>query len=124
MSKFTILELPTVTESRGSLTILQDALPFSIRRVFWITGADHQTRGGHRHRRTRQALAAVAGTVVVHLDDGVVRSEIRLERPNQCLIVEPEDWHAMDFSAAAVLMVFASEPYDADDYIVSKCASD
>ena len=48
------------------------------------------------------------------LDNG----NVILDNPNKCLIVEPEDWHTMDnFSKDAVLLVLASEYYDASDYI-------
>ena len=40
-----------------------------------------------------------------------------LSKPNQILLLEPEDWHTMDFSADAVLLVLASEHYDKEDYI-------
>ena len=44
-----------------------------------------------------------------------------LDSPNQCLILEPEDWHTMDgFSKDSILLVFASEFFDADDYIYER----
>ena len=54
----------------------------------------------------------------INLNNGSVKSEVILDNPNKCLIVEPEDWHTMDnFSKDAVLLVLASEYYDASDYI-------
>jgi hypothetical protein len=96
---------------------VEDTLPFPIRRVFWITNADGMTRGGHRHHVTRQALIAVAGSIDVYLNDGRHEATVRLAEPSRCLIVEPEDWHTMYFTNAAVLLVMASGPYDRRDYI-------
>ena len=37
---------------------------------------------------------------------------------SKCLILKPEDWHQMkEFTEDTILMVFASENYDAEDYI-------
>jgi dTDP-4-dehydrorhamnose 3,5-epimerase-like enzyme len=117
MSEFRIIELPAFKDPRGHLTVMQRALPFDIQRVFWITGADGHTRGGHRHHTTRQALVALAGSVVVLMDDGTRRRDVVLDAPNHCLIVEPDDWHTMTFSPGAVLLVLASQLYDVKEYI-------
>jgi dTDP-4-dehydrorhamnose 3,5-epimerase-like enzyme len=120
VSEFKTLALPSFADARGQLTVMQEAIPFEIRRVFWITGADGQTRGGHRHHKTRQALVAMAGRVVVFVDDGRQQRDVVLERCNQCLLVEPDDWHTMTFEPGAMLLVFASQPYDVKDYIDEK----
>src|SRR6185312_1460694 len=45
MTHFPILNLPTFKDARGSLTVLEAALPFTAVRTYWIYGADGQTRG-------------------------------------------------------------------------------
>lgn len=117
MAHFPIITLPGSTDSRGQLTVLDGVLPFDVLRAFWITGADGQTRGGHRHRQTRQALIAVAGSVDVFMDDGTTQEVVRLTEPNQCLLVEPKDWHTMTFGSSSILLVLASHHYDRGDYI-------
>lgn len=117
MSEFRIIDLPTFSDPRGRLVVMEQALPFPPRRLFWISDADGQTRGGHRHHVTRQALVALAGSVSVFMHDGRRRDTIVLDRPSRCLIVEPDDWHTMTFSAGAILLVLASTPYDVNDYI-------
>lgn len=111
------MQLQSVRDARGTLTVLQDVLPFEMRRIFWISGADGQTRGAHRHRATRMAMIAVAGTVRVCIDDGTQVRTVMLDDPARCLLVEPEDWHTMHFERGAVLLVVASHPYDPADYI-------
>ena len=117
MSDFCLIDLPKFSDERGELVVMQRALPFEPKRVFWISGADGYTRGGHRHHVNRQGLIALAGSVDVVMHDGLRRDTITLDRPNRCLIVEPEDWHTMTFGRGAILLVFASEPYDVSDYI-------
>lgn len=117
MPAFECLQLPTRVDERGALTVMDGALPFPVARSFWIYGADGQTRGGHRHHVTRQALVAVSGAVRVMMDDGVTREEITLSSPDTCLLVEPKDFHFMTFGPGSILLVFASHGYMKEDYI-------
>lgn len=117
MTHFKVLDLPTFTDLRGSLTVLEGVLPFAVVRTYWIYGADGRTRGGHRHRHTRQALVAVSGLVTIYMNDGVASGDVVLQRPGQCLLVEPKDWHTMIFGPGAVLLVMSSHPYDRSEYI-------
>ena len=112
-----IIEIPTFEDERGFLTVMEDILPFKIERIYWIYGADEQIRGGHRHRITKQALVTVAGTVNLKINDGRKETLFVLDNPSKCIIVEPEDWHTMYFKNNAVLLVFASQKYDKNDYI-------
>ena len=114
---FTILQLPTFMDPRGALTVLEKALPFEVVRMYWIYGADGQTRGGHRHTYTRQALIAVSGHISIYMNDGITEEVVELEHPNQCLLVEPKDWHTMTFGPNSILMVLSSHSYDRGGYI-------
>jgi hypothetical protein len=117
MSHFTLLNLPTFADHRGALTVLEKALPFEVVRTYWIYGADGQTRGGHRHTYTRQALIAIGGAVSMYINDGVTEETILLNHPSQCLLVEPKDWHTMTFNENAILLVMSSHSYDRSEYI-------
>lgn len=117
MSHFKMLSLPTFTEPRGSLTVLENMLPFQVVRTYWIYGADGQKRGGHRHIHTRQALIAISGTVSIYMNDGITEESIELTHPGQCLLVDPKDWHTMTFGPSSVLLVMSSHPYDRSEYI-------
>ena len=117
MSHFTVLNLATFPDPRGCLTVLENALPFPVVRSYWIYGADGQTRGGHRHIHTRQALVAIAGIVSIYMNDGRAIETIELDNPSKCLLVEPKDWHTMTFGTGAVLLVMSSHTYDRSEYI-------
>jgi len=57
-----LIELPTFADGRGELNVLETAVPFPVRRVYFIHHAQG-LRGGHRHRRNVQFLVTVAGSV-------------------------------------------------------------
>lgn len=122
MSNFTILDLPSFGDSRGVLTVIDGLLPFTIQRLYWIQGVEGQVRGGHRHHKTRQALIAIAGQVAIYVNDGKREDTIVLDSARRCLVVEPEDWHTMTFTAGSVLLVISSHPYDLNDYIDERYA--
>lgn len=114
-----IIELPTHTDQRGSLTVLENQLPFSIKRVYWIYDVNsEQVRGGHRHHETIQAMVCLHGQAVVIVKKHDKEEVFLLDKPNKVLLLEPEDWHQMQqFKNNAILFVAASHEYDAKDYI-------
>lgn len=115
------INLTTFTDKRGNLTVIEKIIPFTIKRVFYIYGVDDSIRGGHRHHKTVQAAICIQGSCRITNYDGINTSEFILDSPDKCLVLEPKDWHQMHtFTKDAILMVFASEYYDADDYIYEK----
>jgi hypothetical protein len=112
-----VINLKTIIDERGSLSVIEKDLPFVIKRVYFMYNLS-DTRGGHGHKETVQALISVSGSCKVHTKNKDVKREFILDRPDKCLILKPEDWHKMDcFSSDAVLLVLASEYYNSSDYI-------
>jgi len=113
-----LIDLKTFTDKRGNLTVIEK-LPFDIKRVFYIYGVDDSVRGGHRHKKTRQAVICLQGSCLVgKIDDRYYH----LDLPSKCLIIEPEEWHIMvNFSKDAILMVLASTEFDENDYVYPAC---
>lgn len=117
------IDLKTFTDSRGNLTVIEKILPFDIKRVFYIYGVDDSLRGHHRHKKTIQAAIALQGKCRIVNQGGLLLpvKEFYLNSPSKCLIINPEDYHWMDnFSSDCILMVFASENFDKEDYIYEK----
>jgi dTDP-4-dehydrorhamnose 3,5-epimerase-like enzyme len=113
-----LINLKTHTDKRGNLTVIEKVLPFEIRRVFYIYGVDDSIRGGHRHHKTVQAAVCIKGRCRIYNNNGKTVEEFKLNSPSKCLILNPEDWHKMyKFSRNAILMIFASENYNENDYI-------
>jgi dTDP-4-dehydrorhamnose 3,5-epimerase-like enzyme len=113
-----LIDLETHTDSRGNLTVIENVLPFTIERVFYIYGVDKSVRGGHRHHKTVQAAVCIKGECKIFNTDGSAKEVFHLNKPSKCVLLEPKDWHKMyDFSEDAILMVLASERFDINDYI-------
>ena len=98
---------------------LTDVLPFEVKRVYYIYDVkDGLRRGFHAHKRLKQLLVCVSGVCTLLLDDGHQRETITLDRPNKGVLIEKPLWREMyDFAPGTVLVVFASEVYDPDDYV-------
>ncbi len=112
-----LIQLPEFTNDTGSLTVIEKVLPFDIRRVYFIYHVSRK-RGGHRHRKTTQALICLNGSCEIYINNGVSENTVMLDTPQKCLILEPQDWHTIDkFSKNSILLVCASEFYDVNDYI-------
>jgi len=113
--------LTHAVDMRGSLAAAQveRELPFIPQRCFLVYAVPSaQVRGEHAHRRCAQFLVCVHGQVSALVDDGRQRAEYRLDRPDVGLYIPPMIWGTQyRYSADAVLLVLASEKYDADDYI-------
>ena len=115
-----LIDLKTFADARGNLTVIEKVLPFEIKRVFYIYGVDDSVRGKHRHKKTIQAAISLKGScrIVNQKCNNNKPEEFHLDSPSKCLILLPEDYHWMDhFSNDSILMVFASEYFDLDDYI-------
>lgn len=113
-----LINLKTFTDKRGNLTVIEKVIPFDIKRIFYIYGVDDSERGGHRHKKTIQAAICLKGSCTIFNDDNSKEENFVLDTPDKCLLLKPEDWHKMyDFTEDAILMVLASEFFDAEDYI-------
>ena len=121
--RWRIVEMPKISDVRGNLTAIEAELhvPFQIDRVYYIYDVPSgSVRAGHAHRRLRQLFLALSGSFVVHVDDGVTKESITLNRPHIGLYVESGVWRVIDdFSGGGVCLVLASGHYDEGDYIRS-----
>lgn len=112
-----LIEINTYHDERGTLSVIEKNLPFEIKRVYYMYDILSK-RGGHRHKKTVQALIALNGSCEIFVDNNKDKEYFLLDSPSKCLIVGPEDWHTMDkFAEGTVLLVLASEFYDRNDYI-------
>ena len=122
LNRVQMLEFPQRGDDRGHLVIaegMQD-VPFDIKRVFYIYGSDSSVvRGQHANRKTEFVLINVAGKSKVKVKDGEGNEAIFcLNRPHTGIYLPTMVWKDMyDFSEDSVLLVLASEHYDAAEYI-------
>ena len=117
----TLHRLPLVQDIRGNLTAGEVGrdLPFTPQRYFLVMSVpSFETRGAHAHRQCSQFLVCVGGGCSVVVDDGSERLEVRLDDPCLGLHVPAGVWAVQyKYTSDAVLLVLASHPYDAADYI-------
>jgi UDP-2-acetamido-3-amino-2,3-dideoxy-glucuronate N-acetyltransferase len=112
-------------DMRGTLTAgsfdlaSAGAVPFQPRRWFFVYDVPSaEVRGGHAHRDCHQFLVCPHGQVAVVGDDGYRRRQFLLDAPNIGLHLAPMTWATQyKYTHEAVLLIFASHPYDPDDYI-------
>jgi dTDP-4-dehydrorhamnose 3,5-epimerase-like enzyme len=113
-----IIQLPTHTDTRGSLTVIEKIIPFEVKRIFYIYGVDKSIRGNHRHHKTIQLAACIKGRCIISNDTGTEKQEFIMDSPEKGLLLYPDDYHSMHhFTEDAILLVLASEYFDPDDYI-------
>jgi acetyltransferase-like isoleucine patch superfamily enzyme/dTDP-4-dehydrorhamnose 3,5-epimerase-like enzyme len=116
-----IYRLPLIMDLRGSLSFAEcgQYLPFIPQRYFLVFDVKRkEVRGEHAHRKLHQFLVCVKGSCSVVVDDGENREEIVLDSPATGLHIPPMIWGIQyKYSADAVLLVLASETYNAADYI-------
>jgi UDP-2-acetamido-3-amino-2,3-dideoxy-glucuronate N-acetyltransferase len=115
-----IIDAPVFNDLRGALTVTDTAaLPFTPARIFTVFAVpSKEVRGEHAHRECGQILTCLHGSLKVVWDDGRFRGEVELADPTRSLYMPPRVWGTQyAFEDDAVLLVLASLPYDAADYI-------
>lgn len=116
-----LIYLPKIENRSGNITPVhnQIEIPFDIKRVFYLYDIPGgESRGAHAHFECHQFLVAVSGSFEVLLDDGKVKKNIQLNRPNYGIHIPPGIWASeINFSSGAICLVLASEMYNENDYI-------
>lgn len=117
-----MLEFKEKGDNRGRLVIVEGMkdIPFEIKRIFYIYGTQKDViRGQHANLRSEFVLINVAGTSKVKVKDGKGNEGVfSLNRPHTGIYLPNLIWKDMyDFSEDSVLLVLASEHYDAEEYI-------
>ncbi|WP_457184591.1 WxcM-like domain-containing protein [Nocardioides sp. P5_E3] len=116
-----LVTLTRATDLRGSLVAVDHAsdLPFVPQRTFVVYDVpSRDVRGEHAHRQCEQLLVCLRGSVTALVDNGHDRRELVLDRPDLGLHVPAMIWGTQyRYSDDAVLLVYASRPYEDHDYI-------
>jgi dTDP-4-dehydrorhamnose 3,5-epimerase-like enzyme len=116
-----LYRFPWVRDPRGDLTVGEfgNGFPFFPKRYFVVFGVSPGTlRGDHAHKTCHQFLICAQGQCTALIDDGENRREVILDNPSVGIYMPPMIWGSQyDYSQDGALLVFASEYYDAGDYI-------
>ncbi len=114
-------QMPQLEDLRGSLTFgeIGRHLPFPPQRYFVVFDVPNQKlRGEHAHKKLHQFLVCLRGSFSLLVDDGQNRVQVTLDSPTFGVHVPPLVWAAQfNFTHDAIMLVLASDVYQADDYI-------
>lgn len=113
-----LIDIPTFTDERGAISVMDKELPFEVKRVFWLHHiAEGKDRGAHALLDSEEIMVAVHGSFVVDLDDTVSKTSILLDNPNQGLMIRPGIWFkTYSYKDDGVSLILASEEYARNKY--------
>jgi dTDP-4-dehydrorhamnose 3,5-epimerase-like enzyme len=119
-----LIQFPTFTDARGSLTVMQKELPFVPKRCFTVYDMKAE-RGGHGHMISHTVLFSLVGKIKVEVrTKGTQKKESDfyiLENPATGLYLDPEDWHSfVGLTPDAFLLCIASHEYSNTDYFYER----
>ena len=115
-----VYSLERFSDTRGTLDVIENDLNFPIQRVFIINAPAGAERGGHGHKKCKMILICSLGAVELVVNNGAGRQTIILDKSNKAVLLEPADWHIMNFLKDSVLVVLASEKFDELDYVFNE----
>lgn len=119
--KCPILHFADLGDERGKLVVIEggQAIPFEIKRVFYIYESDATVvRGQHANRESEFVLINVAGKSKVRITDGTEEFVVELDKPMMGVYIPKMIWKDMyAFSSDSVLLVLANTHYDGSEYI-------
>ena len=114
--------MPIHRDSRGTLAVAEFApLPFLPRRLFWLIDiTPGRTRANHAHRVCEQLVFVQAGSVSGDILTPDARSLSFHLNLGDWVVIPTRHWLSLrDFAPHSIVGVFASHPFDAEEYIES-----
>lgn len=114
----TLIDVPTFTDERGAISVLDKELPFVVRRVFWLHNIlEGKDRGAHALLDSSEIMVAVHGSFVVDLDDTETKTSILLDDPSKGLMIRPGVWfRTHSYKDDGVSLILAEDEYARDKY--------
>lgn len=94
-------------------------IPFTIRRLYWISSGEKVSEhGNHAHLNPEQILVAVLGTTWVEVTDrnGLVR-EFQLDCPETGLFIPPAHWLRVRLDIRSTLLCLSSHAYEEQETV-------
>ena len=113
-----LVDIPTFTDERGAISVMDKELPFEVKRVFWLHHiAEGKDRGAHALLDSSEIMVAIHGSFVVDLDDTENKVSMLLDDPGKGLMIRPGIWfRTHSYKEDGVSLILASEEYARDKY--------
>lgn len=116
-----LIDIPTFTDERGSLGVVETSkhTKFDFKRIYYLYDCkEFKDRGKHAHKNLHQLLICLNGSCDIELDNGTEVFNFHLDTRDKGVLIHPGYWRSItNFSAGTVVAVLASENYDEADYI-------
>jgi dTDP-4-dehydrorhamnose 3,5-epimerase-like enzyme len=113
MSK--LINIPTFTDKRGALSVIEKIKNFKINRVYYIYNFPKTKRGMHAHKKNIQLLICLRGRVKIKIRN---KKNYILSNPRKGLFVYPFEYHEIiSMQNNSILLVLASQFFSTFDYI-------
>lgn len=113
-----LVDIPTFTDDRGAISVMDKELPFEVKRVFWLHHIkDGKDRGAHALLDSEEIMIAIHGSFEVDLDDTETKTSVLLDNPGKGLIIRPGVWfRTHSYKDDGVSLILASDEYARDKY--------
>lgn len=113
-----LVKIPTFTDERGAISVMDKEMPFEIKRVFWLHHINEgQSRGGHALLEGTEIMCSMHGSFVLELFDGVNTLKIKLDKPEVGVLIRPGIWFSThSYEEDGVSLVLADEEYERERY--------
>ena len=113
-----LVDIPTFTDERGSISVMDKELPFEVKRVFWLHHINEgKDRGAHALLYSAEIMISIHGSFMVDLDDTDTKLRVLLDNPGKGLIIRPGIWfRTHSYKDEGVSLILASEEYSKDKY--------
>lgn len=98
---------------------LKKDIPFSVKRIFIISGKKDKIRADHAHYKCSQYFVVIKGSVDVSYENKKGKFKKRLSSRNKnTLLLKPKTWCRVKFiKKDSILLVFCDREYEFNDYI-------
>lgn len=117
LEKCKFIEFDYHTDNRGSLVIVENLLPFDIKRIYYLYDST-SSRGEHAHKELEQCIIAIKGSFDITIEDGSQVKTFQMNDPKKGLYICPMIWRRLtNFSSDCVCLVLASDYYCESEYI-------
>lgn len=113
-----LVDIPTFTDERGAISVMDKELPFEVKRVFWLHHiAEGKDRGAHALLDSSEIMVAIHGSFVVDLDDTVNKTSVLLDDTSKGLMIRPGIWfRTHSYKDDGISLILASDEYARDKY--------
>jgi hypothetical protein len=116
-----ILDVQSIIQPQGTISILEFGTlePFIPKRIFFVHNVPtRQARGFHAHKNCAQLLISAQGVCVLEVIREGKKLNVTMDSSTKAVLLPKMTWASQTYlTSDSLLIVLASHPYDALDYI-------